>query len=115
MENNSLRGFLTVNVDGKEYPALINMNAFRLLTEKEGISLAKFDKEVQDNPLGFIPRVLYWGAVNYLQRGGKTIKGLPSFDVWAAFICEDSETFAAYAEKVTAVFAPPEGAEEPGN
>ena len=94
------------------------MNAFRLLTENEGIGLNDFDKEMKDNPLGFIPRVLYWGAVNYLERGGKTRKALPTFSTWAAHTCEDDQRLAKYAEKIVASMTGPVTKKEdetPGN
>lgn len=104
MNSNNLRGRFDVSIDGKSIPVLVNMNSLRLLTENEGIALAKFDKEIGENPLSFIPRLFYWGAVNMAQRAGKTAKSIPSFDVFAAHICEDEETFAGYAEKIAQVF-----------
>lgn len=104
MDKNKLRGYYEVVINGKTYPTLLNLNAFRLLSEKEDIRLAEFDKQVTENPLGFIPRVLYWGAVNYCQRMAKPIKGLPSFDLWASYVCEDEETLAKHAESVAEVF-----------
>ena len=107
MEKNTLRGYHEVSLDGKTFPVLLNLNAFRILSEKEGIKLADFDKQIQDNPLGFIPRVLYWAAVNWCQRTAKPTKSLPSFELWAAHICEDEETLATHAEAVANVFGAP--------
>lgn len=104
MDKNKLRGYYEVKLNGKTIPTLLNLNAFRLLSENEGIKLAEFDKQVGENPLGFIPRVLYWGAVNWCQRTAKPVKSLPSFDLWAAHICEDEGTLAAHAEAVAEVF-----------
>ena len=116
MTKNKLRGFYEVSLDGKTYPTLLNLNAFRLLSENEGIKLADFDKQVTEDPLGFIPRVLYWGAVNWCQRTAKPTKSLPSFDLWASFVCEDEETLAKHAESVAEVFGVQSSKEEePGN
>lgn len=104
MDKNQLRGYYEVTIEGKTYPTLLNLNAFRLLSEKEYIKLADFDKQVVENPLGFIPRVLYWGAVNWCQRTAKTTKNLPSFDLWASYVCQDEETLADHAEAVAKVF-----------
>ena len=68
MNPNKLRGRFDVSVDGKTIPVLVNMNSLRLLTENEEIGLSDFDKEIQKNPLSFVPRLLYWGAVNMAQR-----------------------------------------------
>lgn len=118
MHLNSLRGAFDVKVGDKKFPCLINMNAFRLLTENEGIKLNEFEKQMQTNPLGFIPRILYWGAVNHLERSGKTSKLLPSFNTWAAFTCENESLLAGYAEKVVESMAPPSDKKDedaPGN
>lgn len=104
MNPNTLRGRFDVSVDGKDIPVLVNMNALRLLTENEGIPLSDFDKEVGKNPLSFVPRLLYWGAVNMAQRAGKTAKSIPSFESFAAHVCEDEEAFTDYSEKIVAVF-----------
>tara|TARA_X000001316_G_C908263_1_gene24309 strand:+ start:125 stop:469 length:345 start_codon:yes stop_codon:yes gene_type:complete len=104
MTPNTLRGRLDVDIDGKSVPVLLNMNSLRLLTENEKIALADFDKEIQKNPLSFIPRLLYWGAVNMATRAGKTAKAVPTFEIFAAHICEDDEQFAELAEKVAEVF-----------
>lgn len=105
MAPNTLRGRFDLDIDGKSVPVLLNMNSLRLLTENEEIPLAEFDKEIQKNPLSFIPRLLYWGAVNMAIRAGKTAKAVAAFDVFAAHVCEDDEKFAELAEKVAEVFA----------
>ncbi|MGI9587817.1 MAG: hypothetical protein ACR2MR_06380 [Dietzia maris] len=113
MNPNKLRGRFDVSVDGKTIPVLVNMNSLRLLTENEEIGLSDFDKEIQKNPLSFVPRLLYWGAVNMAQRAGKTAKSLPNFDVFAAHICEDEDQFTAYSEQIVQVFGgATEGKEE---
>jgi hypothetical protein len=104
MNPNTLRGRFDVDIDGKSVPVLLNMNSLRLLTEHEKIALADFDKEIQKNPLSFIPRLLYWGAVNMAARAGKTAKAVPTFDIFAAHVCEDETQFAELAEKVAEVF-----------
>jgi len=120
MHLNSLRGAFDVEIGEKKFPCLINMNAFRLLTENEGIKLNEFEKEMQRNPLGFIPRVLYWGAVNHLERAGKSAKTLPSFSTWAAYTCENEKRLANYAEQVVNCMSPPtdkkdKDKDDPGN
>lgn len=104
MNPNTLRGRFDVSVDGKDIPVLINMNSLRLLTENEGVLLSDFDKEIQKNPLSFVPRLIYWGAVNMAQRAGKTAKSLPNFDLFAAHVCEDEEKFTEYSQKIVQVF-----------
>ena len=104
MNPNKLRGRFDVSIDGKVIPVLVNMNSLRLLTENEKIALSDFDKEIQKNPLSFVPRLLYWGAVNMAQRAGKTAKSIPSFDIFAAHICEDETKFAEYSEQIVQVF-----------
>ena len=116
MDKNKLRGYHEVELDGKVFPVLLNLNAFRILSEKEGIPLSDFDKQVQTNPLGFIPRVLYWAAVNWCQRTAKPTKSLPTFELWASHICEDENTLAKHAEAVASVFgSPADKAEASGN
>ena len=116
MDKNQLRGFYEVDINGQKIPTLLNLNAFRILSEKEGIKLAEFDKQIQDNPLGFIPRVLYWGAVNWCQRTAKPVKNLPTFELFASYTCENEETLAQHAEAVARVFGldPDDKPEEAG-
>ena len=64
MNPNKLRGRFDVSIDGKEIPVLVNMNSLRLLTENEKIALSDFDRD-PENPLSFVPRLLYRGAVTW--------------------------------------------------
>ena len=104
MNPNKLRGRFDVSVDGKSVPVLVNMNSLRLLTENEEIPLSDFDKEIQKNPLSFVPRLLYWGAVNMAIRSGKTAKAVPAFDTFAAHVCENEDQFTEYSEQIVKVF-----------
>ena len=97
MDKNKLRGYHEVELDGKVFPVLLNLN-FRILSEKEGIPLSDFDKQVQTNPLGFIPRVLYWAAVNWCQRTAKPTKSLRRSSC-GPHICEDENTLAKRARQ----------------
>ena len=62
MDKNQLRGFYEVDINGQKIPTLLNLNAFRILSEKEGIKLAEFDKQIQDNPLTGLSRAFCTGA-----------------------------------------------------
>ena len=69
-KDNTLRGQTSVEVGGKSHDILLNMNAFRLLTQDRGLELSSLDEFVSKNPLEFVPTVVYWGIMNAADFGG---------------------------------------------
>jgi hypothetical protein len=109
---NKLRGQLSVKINTAQVTSLVNMNAFRLLSERYGIKLAEIDKHLSDDPLNTIPKIVFCGMVNHCQRTGKPESSLPSFEQVASFICEDETKFTQVTNDVLETLAPDE---EPGN
>ena len=106
MAKNKLRGELSVKVKNTKIPALVNMNAFRLLSERYGIPLAEIDTQLSDDPLNTVPKIVFCGMLNHAQRHGKPESSLPEFTQLCAFICEDEKTFTQITNEVVATMAP---------
>lgn len=106
MAKNKLRGELSVKVNNTTIPALVNMNAFRLLSERYDIPLAEIDTQLSDDPLNTVPKIVFCGMLNHAQRHGKPESSLPDFNQLCAFICEDENTFTQITNEVVDTMAP---------
>ena len=103
---NKLRGELSIQINELTIPVLVNMNAFRLLSERYEITLAAIDEALNNDPLNTVPKIVFCGMVNHCQRHGKPESSLPSFEQICAFICEDEKTFSEITNNVVATMAP---------
>lgn len=103
---NALRGELSVKINNASVPALINMNAFRLLSDRFQITLAGIDEHLNDDPLNTIPKIVFCGMVNHCQRTGTPEGSLPTFEQICAFVCEDETSFTQITNDVLATLAP---------
>ena len=70
-KGNTLRGQTSVDIGGNEHEVLLNMNAFRLMTQDRGIELGDLDDFVSKNPLEFVPTVVFWGIMNAADFAGQ--------------------------------------------
>ena len=104
--NNTLRGELSVKINKATVPALINMNAFRLLSDRFDITLAGIDTALSDDPLNTIPKIVFCGMLNHAQRVGTPESSLPKFDQICAFVCEDEKTFTQITNDVLRTLEP---------
>jgi len=104
--SNKLRGELSVNINNTVIPALVNMNAFRLLSDRYNITLAEIDEQLNNDPLNAVPKIVFCGMLNHCQRHGKPESSLPSFEQICAFVCEDEKTFLQITNDVVATMAP---------
>ena len=110
---NKLRGELSVKVNTANIPALVNMNAFRLLSDRFNITLADLDTHLNDDPLNTVPKIVFCGMLNHCQRAGNPETSLPTFEQICAFVCEDENTFTQITNDVLATLTPDD--EKPGN
>jgi hypothetical protein len=104
--SNKLRGELSVKINNATIPALVNMNAFRLLSERYKIPLAEIDEQLNDDPLNTVPKIVFCGMLNHCQRHGNPESSLPTFEQICAFVCEDETTFSQITNDVVATLAP---------
>ena len=98
-KDNTLRGQTSVEVGGKSHDILLNMNAFRLLTQDRGLELSSLDEFVSKNPLEFVPTVVYWGIMNAADFGGFACPDI-AFDHLAAVVCADLDKFNMLSEAI---------------
>lgn len=101
---NTMRGAFELKVGEKVHDCNLNLNAFRILTQKFGIKLAEIDKEAQENPLETIPQIAWCGCLNAAMR--KAEKFEMDFDTFAAFFLEGPEALEELSQRLVEVFAP---------
>jgi len=104
--SNKLRGELSVKINNATVPALINMNAFRLLSERFKITLGDLDEALNDDPLNTVPKIVFCGMLNHCQRSGNAEGSLPTYEQICAFICEDEKSFTQISNDVLATLLP---------
>ena len=98
-KGNTLRGQTSVEIGGQEHEVLLNMNAFRLMTQDRGLELGDLDDFVSKNPLEFVPTVVFWGMMNAADFAGIPRPDI-SFDRLAAVVCADMEQFAQLSDAI---------------
>lgn len=101
---NTLRGAFELVVGEKTYDCNLNLNAFRILTQKYGVKLADIDSETQENPLELIPKIAYCGCLNAAIR--KAEKFELDFELFAAQFLDGPEALEELSERLAEAFAP---------
>lgn len=91
-------------------PCILNINAFRILTQKFGVKLDGLDKYMSEDPMTALPALAYCGALNASMRKGKEFKY--GFDQFCAILLETPESLEALSEGLAAAFGEEE---ESGN
>lgn len=71
---NPFRGEFEVEINGKKFQGVFNLNAIRILTSELGIGLEGFDKFLTADQLTAIPLIAYYGILNHFHRSGKQFK-----------------------------------------
>jgi len=108
---NTLRGEFAVNINETEQKVLLNMNAFRLLTQRFKVGLHKLDGWLTEDPLTALPAIAYCGIENaWATRGEKFTMDFEAF--CASFFADDANVELA-TEGLTLAFGG-EGDDAPG-
>ena len=82
-------------------PALLNMNAMRILCQDQEMDLADLDELATRNALEFVPAVLWAGVRNAAAYHGHDVPEGLSFDRFAALLLADPEAITKYAEAIS--------------
>jgi hypothetical protein len=101
---NSLSGQFSIQVGKKKYQCHLSMNAFRLMCEQKGISLAEMQQQLAHNPLSAVPQVLHAGLLTHCFFHNKPIDDLPEFEYFAARVLDTPESLEKYAEHIRVAF-----------
>ena len=113
MQNN-MRGAFELEIEGQKFNCHLNLNAFRILTQKFNVKLGDLEKAVAENPLEIMPQIAWCGCLNAAIR--KQEKFEMEFDYFAALLLDGPETVEMLSNKMTEVFAPEqETSTEEGN
>ena len=108
--DNTLRGAFELELDGEKISCLLNLNAFRILTQKFGVKLNSLEREMSEDPLEIMPQIAWCGCLNSALR--KQEKFEVDFDWFAAVLLDGPDAIEQLTERITEVFAPEEkGAE----
>lgn len=94
-----MRGQVAVKVGDKSFDATVNMNALRLYCEAEQITLAEFEKIAAEQPLDFVPKILFHGVRSNAHFNGKPEPEI-NYNQFAAHICQDAAEFQRLTEVV---------------
>lgn len=103
---NSLRAEFQVNIDGNDLPVVLNLNAFRILSQKFKVSLADLENWLSSQPLDALPGIAYCGALNHALRNGGEVK--MSYEVFAAQFFDHEPNTQAVVDGLEAAFGTPE-------
>lgn len=107
---NSLRGDFEIQIKGKAIPVCLNMNAFRLLTQRFKVKLADLDRFVADDALEAVPAIAFCGALNAAARKGKGLE--IQWEEFAALFFDEDDNLTAMTDGLAAAFGTTP--EEPG-
>lgn len=80
-------------------PALLNMNAFRILCQDLNLELGDLDTLASRNALEFVPQVMWAGVRNWALYKDKPAPQM-SFERFAALLLADPEAIPDYAETI---------------
>ena len=95
---NTLRADFKLDFDGKKLPCTLNINAFRILTQKFGVKLDELDKYMNEDPMTALPALAYCGAINAAMRKGKDFKY--GFDQFCAIMLETPESLEVLSGRI---------------
>jgi len=101
---NSLSGKYQLTIGKKKFECHLSMNAFRMLCEKESLTLEQLQVAMASNPVLYLPGILYYGVVNHHHFNNKPTDDLQSYDYFSAHILDDAEKLPTYVGWVTTVF-----------
>ena len=102
---NAFRGEFTLELEGKTYEGLLNLNAIRLLTQANGIGLEDIDDHMKKDALAGICGMAYWAIKNKAVRTGKD-SGLMGFEQFCAIVLDDMAAFDALSNTITNALTP---------
>lgn len=103
---NTLRGETTLKINKKNVKVVINMNAFRILTQKFGVKLAELDTFMADDGIESICAITYCGALNAAARQNKEFEY--NYDSFCAHFLDDETGMSKVADLITESFGPKE-------
>jgi len=99
---NNMRGEFAVTINDKQVECNLNLNAFRLLSQKFKVSLQGLDKWLEGEPLEALPALAYCAAMNAAVRAGKAGPG--EYERFAAAFFDHEENFEAVTQGIEAAF-----------
>lgn len=105
---NTLRAQFDITLGEKTLPCILNMNAFRLLTQEHGCKLDEIDTFIDSDPLTGLAALAHVGCKNAAARMGHDFGW--SFDQFAAILLDDEQSL----EAISSAFTNAMGG-EPGN
>ena len=109
---NSLSGKFQITVGKKKFECHLSMNAFRMLAEKEDLSLEQVQLLLQHRPISAVPGILYMGVKNHFYFNSKPLDELPDYEYFTARILDDAEMLPKYIEHITKVYQGEEEVDE---
>lgn len=101
---NTLSGKFEVEVGKKKHTCHLSMNAFRLLCEREDIKFGEMDAYLQDKPLTAVPKVIYYGLVNYIYSTKGKLESLPDYEFFASQVLESPSALEKYTDLIGKAF-----------
>ena len=99
-----MRSEFAVTIDGKELTGVLNLNAFRLLSQRFKVGLSELDTWLGQNPLEALPALAYCGVINRAVREG--VPGPGEFELFAARFFDVEENITAVSEGIENAFGP---------
>ncbi len=99
---NNMRGEFTVIIDTKKVKCVLNLNAFRLLSQKFKVGLQDLDVWLNKEPLEALPGLAYCAAVNAAVREGKPGPG--EYEAFASKFFDADENIEAVTNGIEAAF-----------
>ena len=103
---NSLRAEFQVNIDGADHKAVLNLNAFRILSQRFKVPLAGLETWLSEQPLDALPGIAYCGVLNWALKNGTEVK--MSYEVFAAHFFDHEPNTKAVVDGLEAAFGSPE-------
>lgn len=111
---NSLSGKFQLTIGKKKFECHLSMNAFRMLCEKEDLSLEQLQAALATRPVQYLPGVLYYGVINHHHFNNKPTDDLPAYEYFSAHILDDADKLPTYVGWVGKVFNGEEEQDEEG-
>jgi len=97
-----MRGEFAITIQEKEIDCNLNLNAFRLLSQKFKVSLQELDTWLAAEPLEALPALAYCAALNSAVRSGT--KGPGDFEKFASDFFDNEANFEAVTQGIEAAF-----------
>lgn len=103
---NTLRGETTLKINKKNVKVVLNMNAFRILSQKFSVKLAELDKFMSEDGIESICAITYCGALNAAAKQNKEFEY--SYDAFCAHFLDDDKGMEQVAQLISESFGPKE-------